>query len=85
MGGNIEVVSGVSWLHDKLREIMTERMEFLKEGIADGVPQDDYRCMVGRYKEAKRFVGITLPELFTEFYQSSDEGESDELEEISDD
>ncbi len=85
MGGNIEVVTGVSWFHDKLREIMTDRLEHLKEGIAEGVPQDEYRQMVGRYKEAKRFVGITLPELFKEFYEAEESvGDDGELEELKD-
>lgn len=85
MGGNIEVVTGISWFHDKLHEIMTDRLENLKEGIAEGVPTDEYRQMVGRYKETKRFVGITLPELFKEFYQAEESVVDDgELEELKD-
>jgi len=83
MGGNIEVVSGVSWLHDKLRERAKERVEFLKEGIAEGVPLHEYAAMVGRYKEANRLLNIYLPELFTEFYQAEELSEAD-LEEIDD-
>jgi len=84
MTDNIKVVSGVSWLHDKLLADMKERSEFLKEAIANGVPDSEYRQMVGKYKETQRFIKITLPETFTEFYQSADEedGESYELEEL---
>lgn len=85
MGDNTEVVTGVSWFHDKLLEIMTDRLEHLKEGIAEGVPTDEYRQMVGRYKETKRFVKITLPELFEEFYQAEESVADDgELEELTD-
>ena len=86
MGGTeeIKVVSGVSWLHDKMLADATERSDFLKESIAGGVTDGEYRQMVGKYKEIQRFIKITLPETFEEFYQSSDEGESDDLEELSD-
>lgn len=85
MTDEIKVVSGVSWLHDKLLAEITGRAEFLKDAIAGGVPLEEYRQMVGKYKECKRLINITLPEIFTEFYQSSDEdddGESYGLEEL---
>lgn len=83
MGGEIEVVTGVSWLHDKLREVAQERIEVLREGIAEGVPLHEYQAMVGRYKEAKRQLSIVLPETFTEFYQA-EEAADEELGELED-
>ncbi len=79
----ITVVSGVSWLHDTLRERAQERIDVLQEGIAEGVPLHEYQAMVGRYKEAKRQINIVLPELFEEFYQAETESD-DELEELKD-
>ncbi len=85
MGGNIEVVTGISWFHDKLLEIMTARSEFLKEGIARGVPTEEYRMMVGKYREVQRFIQNTLPELFEEFYQAEESVALDGgLEELKD-
>jgi len=83
MGGEIEVVTGVSWLHDKLRQVAQDRIDILKEGIADGVPLHEYQAMVGRYKEAKRQLSIVLPEIFTEFYQA-EEAVDEELGELED-
>ena len=65
--------SGVSWLHDKLKSILSDRKESLASGIANGVPLEEYRQMVGRYRETDRMLGTTLPELFHEFYQSEDD------------
>jgi len=81
MGGEVVVPSGVSWLHDRLKEMGTERVEYLKEGIAEGVPLHEYQAMVGRYKEAKRVLSIILPELFEEFY-SAEQADDEELEEL---
>jgi len=83
MGGTIEVVTGVSWLHDKLRQIAQDRIDVLKDGIAEGVPLHEYQAMVGRYKEAKRLLNITLPEIFEEFYQA-EEMVGEELGELED-
>ena len=80
---DITVVSGVSWLHDQLRERAQDRIDLLKEGLAEGVPLHEYQAMVGRYKEAKRQLTIVLPELFTEFYQAEKESD-EELEELTD-
>ena len=83
MAGELEVVTGVSWLHDKLRKKAEERIAILQEGIADGVPLHEYQAMVGRYKEAKRQLSIVLPEIFTEFYQA-EESADEELGELED-
>ena len=80
---NKPIVSGVSWLHDTLRERAQERVDALKEGIAEGVPLHEYSAMVGRYKEAKRQLTIVLPELFEDFYAAESDAE-DELEELKD-
>lgn len=81
---NKPIVSGVSWLHDTLRSRVKERSEWLKEAIAAGVPLEEYRQMVGKYKETQRFLKITLPELFEEFYQADSESDDNELEELKD-
>ena len=77
------VPSGVSWLHDRMVAKATERVELLKEGIADGVPIHEYQAMVGRYKEAKRQLTFVIPELFEDFYVA-DESEESSLEELED-
>ena len=75
-------MSGVSWLHDTLKSTLTDRMEFLKEGVANGIASvDEYRAMCGRYHEAKRMLEITIPEIFTDFYQA-EETEDEELGEL---
>ena len=80
---DVKVESGVSWLHDKLRAEAQDRIDILKEGIAEGVPLHEYQAMVGRYKEAKRQLSIVLPEIFADFYQA-EEDEGDELGELDD-
>lgn len=83
MEGEIIVESGVSWLRDTLMKMAEDRVEFLKEGIADGVPLHEYGGMVGRYKEAKRLLNISLPEIFEQFQQADDDAfEQDGLEEM---
>jgi hypothetical protein len=84
--GEIIVESGVSWLRDTLMKVAQERLDLLTEGIADGVPLHEYTAMVGRRKEAKRWVNITLPELFIQFQEADDAAfEQDGLEEMPDD
>jgi hypothetical protein len=82
-GIEVAVPSGVSWLHDELVALATERVENLKDGIAEGVPLHEYPAMVGRYKEAKRQLSIVIPELFEKFYVA-DESEDSSLEELND-
>lgn len=83
--GKIVVGSGVSWLLEKLQVVAEERYEYLKEGMADGVPRDEYEAMVGRCKEAKRWKKFVISEIFEEFQQAEDNAlENDGLEEMSD-
>jgi len=79
----IRVASGVSWLQSQLTALAEDRVATLQEGIAEGVPLEEYRQMVGRYKEAKRQLTIVIPELFKEFYQA-EETEDEELGELKD-
>lgn len=84
--GQIEVASSVSWLLENLQMKAEERLEFLKEGIAEGVPREEYEQMVGRYKEAKRWKEFMFADTFAEF-QAAEESvlEDDGLEEMPDD
>ncbi len=83
--GEIIVEGGLSWLRDKLEEIAADRCEHLKSGIADGVPLHEYGGMCGRYREAKRWRDIEIPELFAEFDKADDDSfEADGLEEMKD-
>lgn len=83
MTGEIIVESGLSWLRDRITQAATDRCTILQEGIADGVPQEEYRQMVGRYREAKRWRDIIIPEIFDEFQQADDAAfEQDALEEM---
>ncbi len=68
--------SGVSWLHDELRKSLTERIEFLKNAIARGVPDEEYRQFVGRFREASRLKD-EIDELFVNFYQDDIDEEVD--------
>ncbi len=79
----IEVESSVSWLHDTLRIRLTERAEGLMYKISKGVPQDEYRQMVGRFRENERQQS-ELAELFEEFYTSEDDT-GEELGDLTDD
>jgi len=74
----IQSFSGVSWLHDRLIQILDERATTLAEGVANGVPEAEYRQFVGRYRECKRFRDDVIPELFIEFYKSDEDEEDDE-------
>ena len=78
----IIVHSGVSWLHDHMREKLEDRAQGLLEYIGKGVPDSEYRQMVGKYHECMRQQG-ELAVLFSEFYQA-EEIEDDELGEIDD-
>ena len=81
--GKIIVGSGVSWLLDKMKRVAQERLDFLTLGIADGVPLHEYGPMVGRRKEAKRWVDFMISEVFEEFQQAEDAAlEDDGLEEM---
>jgi hypothetical protein len=80
MSEEIQVESGVSWLHDTLRKRLEERKKFLQEACASGLHYHEYLPMVGRYRETVRQIN-ELAELFTEFYQS-EEAEEDGLEEL---
>ncbi len=84
--GEIIVGSGISWIYDKLRAVAKERLDILTEGIADGVPLHEYGPLVGRRKEAKRWVDFVLKEIFEEF-QNAEEASLDEdgLEEMPSD
>jgi len=83
--GEIIVESGLSWLHDKLISVASERCDHLKDGIAEGVPMNEYAAMVGRYKEAKRWRDIEIPEIFDTFQKADDDSfERDGLEEMND-
>jgi len=83
MDGEIEVVSGVSWLHDTLKKVTEERIKFLTEAMATGLPFHEYIGFVGRHKEAQRMLKITLPEMFEEFYSAEEESDG-ELQELDD-
>ncbi len=81
--GEIIVGSGISWIYDKLRAVAQERLDILTEGIAEGVPLHEYGAMVGRRKEAKRWVDFVLQEIFTEFQQAEEASlDGDGLEEM---
>ena len=81
MDKEIVIPSGVSWLHDTLRARMQERVDFLKEACANGLPYHEYLPMVGRHREALRMLNGTLPELFQDFAVAENESD-DELEEL---
>lgn len=82
----IVVNSGVSWLLDRLKAVAKERLDILTEGISDGVPLHEYGAMLGRRKEAKRWVDFTISEIFEEFQKAEDSAlEEDGLEEMPDD
>jgi len=84
--GKIIIGSGVSWLLEKLQRVAQDRLDYLTEGIADGVPLHEYGPMVGRRKEAKRWVSFMISEVFEEFQQAEDSAlEDDGLEEMPDD
>ena len=84
--GKVIAGSGVSWLLEQLQQKAYERMEYLKEGIAEGIPRDEYEQMVGRYKEAKRWHDFMFSETFAEFQQAEESVlEDDVLEEMPDD
>jgi len=84
--GKITIDSGVSWLLAKMQDYATDRLEFLKEGIADGVPLEEYAAMVGRYKEAKRWKQFVIEDIFAEFQQAEESQLEDEgLAEMPDD
>lgn len=88
MSGTDEIVSGggISWLLETLQGKAVERLEFLKEGIAEGVPREEYEQMVGRYKEAKRWRDFMFKDTFDEFQQAEESAlEDDELEEMPED
>ncbi len=70
--GEIIVGSGVSWLLDTLKAKAQDRLDLLTEGIADGVPLHEYGAMVGRRKEAKRWVDFMISEVFEEFQQAEE-------------
>lgn len=81
--GQIAVVSGISWLLATLQAKAEDRLEHLKEGIAEGVPLEEYAAMVGRYKEAKRWSAFMISETFEEFQQAEEASLEDEgLEEM---
>ena len=81
----IVVGSGISWLLETLQAKAVDRLEYLKEGIAEGVPRDEYEQMVGRYKEAKRWRDFMFKETFEEFQQAEESSlEDDPLEEMPD-
>lgn len=81
--GEIIVGSGISWIYDKLRSVAQERLDHLTEGIGDGVPLHEYGAMVGRRKEAKRWVDFVLQEIFAEFQQAEEASlDEDGLEEM---
>lgn len=81
----IVVGSGISWLLETLQAKAVDRLEFLKEGIAEGVPRDEYEQIVGRYKEAKRWRDFMFKETFEEFQQAEESSlEDDPLEEMPD-
>ena len=77
---------GLSWLHGTLKTLAADRCAFLQEGIAEGVPVEEYRQMVGRYKEAKRFRDDVVPELFQAFAAADEEDldNDDGLKEMGD-
>lgn len=83
--GKIIIASGISWLLETLQAKAEERLEYIKDGIAEGVPRDEYEQMVGRYKEAKRWKSFVISETFAEFQQAEDSSlEGDGLEEMPD-
>ena len=82
MDDEIQVESGVSWLHDTMRERLEERSQFLKEACASGIPYHEYLPMVGRHRECIRQIN-ELAEMFKEFYQAEEESD-DALEELTD-
>jgi len=76
----ITVSSGVSWFQNKINAMLEDRKDSLAHTIAGGVPEGEYRQMVGRYKETCRLI-TEFGELFAEFYEA-DEEDGDGLEEI---
>ncbi len=83
--GQIIVGSGISWLLDTLMTKAQDRLDLLTEGIADGVPLHEYGAMVGRRKEAKRWVDFMIKEVFEEFQQAEEASlDDDGLEEMPD-
>jgi len=74
MTGTIDVDSGVSWLHDKMRIELEEREQFLLEACGKGLPYHEYLGFVGRLRECRRQIG-ELAELFKEFYTLDEEDE----------
>ena len=84
--GQIVVDSGISWLLERMQTEASERLEYLKEGIAEGVPRDEYEQMVGRYREAKRWHKFGIEDIFEEFQKTEESQLEDEgLEEMPDD
>lgn len=86
--GEVEIIvgSGISWIYDKLRAVAQERVDWLVQTMAQGVPLHEYGNFVGRHHEARRWVDFVLKEIFEEF-QNAEEASLDEdgLEELPDD
>jgi len=81
----IVIASGISWLLHRFRREAEDRLEYLKEGIAEGIPREEYEQMVGRYKEAKRWHTFVIAEVFEEFQSAEDDAlEAEPLEEMPD-
>ena len=81
--GQIVVESGISWLLATLQARAEDRLAHLREGIAEGVPMEEYQQLVGRYKEAKRWKEFMISEVFEEFQKAEDSAlEEDGLEEM---
>jgi hypothetical protein len=77
MGREIQVFSGVSWLHDRLVKDINERIRFLEESLGKGVPIHEYGNFVGRIKELKRTRDGLLPEAFKDLSGSDDDDEEE--------
>lgn len=70
--GDIKVESGVSWLHDSLRQQLKEREQTILEVCGRGLDYPSYIKTTGMLQENRRQQG-ELDELFKEFYQGDED------------
>lgn len=70
--GDISVESGVSWLHDTLRQQLEDREQQILEVLGRGLDYPSYIKTTGMLQECRRQQG-TLAEQFKEFYQGEED------------
>jgi hypothetical protein len=78
MDREIQVFSGVSWLHDRLVKDINERIRWLEENLGKGVPLHEYGNFVGRIKELRRTRDDLVPEAFKDLSGSDDDDDNEE-------